>query len=411
MGETIAPFTDVASWLESRLEGYLEILRGWVGQNSYTWHAEGVNKLGEMTTEAFAPLGFTASTRQAATPGMGRHLCLSRPGTGGSAIALVTHLDTVYPAEEEAANDFAWRVEGERIYGPGVLDIKGGTLMILMLLEALREHEPELFAQTSWQVWADACEEVVSLDFCEWVREELVADARAVLVFEGGSGALAAPRVVSGRKGRARFDVTVKGRAAHAGADHLRGANAITEATHVVQALAALTDYERERTVNVGSIHGGGLVNRVPDNVALTAELRAHDPRLFEEGIAAVQALAGPGQVSSADGEATCRAEVTLDRVVPPWPSDASSQHLAQLWHDAGTSLQLDVGCERRGGLSDANLLWQAAPTLDGLGPHGANAHCARRSSDGTENQEYILPSSLVPLAALHVEALRRLLE
>ena len=91
----------VRPWMDARLPGWLAILRRWVGQNSYTWNASGVDRLGEMTAEAFAPFGFAATTQPAVTAGMGRHLLLSRPGTGPAAVSLVTHLDTVYPEEEE----------------------------------------------------------------------------------------------------------------------------------------------------------------------------------------------------------------------------------------------------------------------------------------------------------------------
>ena len=66
---------------------------------------------------------------------------------------------------------------------------------------------------------------------------------------------------------------------------------------------------------------------------------------------------------------------------------------------------------EERGGLSDGNLIWDAVPTLDGLGPWGDNDHCSERSPDGLKDQEYVEPGSFAPKAALTIKALLRLLQ
>ena len=70
----------------------------------------------------------------------GDHLVLTRRGRSAKSIALVSHLDTVFPPEEEARNNFHWLVEGDRIFGPGTHDIKGGSVMMWLVLSALRTH-------------------------------------------------------------------------------------------------------------------------------------------------------------------------------------------------------------------------------------------------------------------------------
>src|SRR5437899_5382573 len=123
---------DIASLkdsLESRMPEALEMLRKMVGMNSFTANREGVNRLGKFTAECFEPLGFTAEFVPSANPEYGEHLVLSRRGRSTKNLAMISHLDTVFPPEEEARNDFRWRREGDRIYGPGIVDIKGGTVM------------------------------------------------------------------------------------------------------------------------------------------------------------------------------------------------------------------------------------------------------------------------------------------
>jgi glutamate carboxypeptidase len=128
----------IEQYLTANLPAYLDLLQSMVAINSFTANPAGVNALGELTARAFANLGFTAETVQSVNPNYGKHLILTRNGRTGRKIGLVSHLDTVFPEAEEQANDFRWRPEsgpaGERIYGPGTVDIKGGTVLIYMVL-------------------------------------------------------------------------------------------------------------------------------------------------------------------------------------------------------------------------------------------------------------------------------------
>src|SRR5438067_18817 len=132
------PTDDLRRHLEQHLPRHLALLEDWVGVNTYTGNAAGVDELGRRTAAAFAPLRFEAQTHPAARPGTGRHLLLTRRGRSDRTVVMVSHLDTVFTREEELANDFSFRAEGDKIYGPGVGDIKGGTVTALMVLDALR---------------------------------------------------------------------------------------------------------------------------------------------------------------------------------------------------------------------------------------------------------------------------------
>ena len=125
-------------YFQENLPDYLDLLQEMVSINSFTANAAGVNALAGLTAERFADLGFKAEQIQSANPSFGKHLVLTRKGRTNLVLGLVSHLDTVFPPEEEAANNFTWRVEGDRIYGPGTNDIKGGTVMIYMVLDAIR---------------------------------------------------------------------------------------------------------------------------------------------------------------------------------------------------------------------------------------------------------------------------------
>ena len=121
------------SYLEEQLPSYLEMLEKMVNINSFTANPEGVNELGKLTADLFANLGFEAEFVPSVNEKYGQHLVLTRNGRSNQALGFVSHLDTVFPAEEEKRNNFHWRLDGERIYGPGTVDIKGGTVMMYMV--------------------------------------------------------------------------------------------------------------------------------------------------------------------------------------------------------------------------------------------------------------------------------------
>ncbi len=407
-----APFDPARAeaYLTERLPGYLGLLRRMVGVNSFTANPAGVNALGELTAEAFAGLGFRAEFIQAADPAYGRHLVLTRPGRGGPTIGMVSHLDTVFPPEEERRNGFAWREEGGRVYGPGTVDIKGGTVLLLMVLAALRELAPAAFEQAGWTVLINAAEERLAPDFGALLLERL-AGARACLVFEAGRMRDGAFSLVVCRKGRAELRVTAEGHGAHAGSEHQRGANAIVQLARAVEEIAALTDYGRRLTVNVGAVRGGTVTNRVPHHAEAELELRAFEEDVFEEAVAAVLALDGRSDVRSGDGQRACRLRAELESRSPPWPRNSDTDALAAIWTEAGRLFGLRAQPEERGGLSDGNWTWAHIPTLDGLGPDGGNAHISEHSPADGKEPEYALVSSFVPRALVNLLGVLRLIE
>jgi glutamate carboxypeptidase len=359
----------------------------------------------------FVDLGFEARFVQSRRHEYGRHLFLTRKGRSPRKIGLISHLDTVYTEEEEAANDFSWRREGNKIYGPGTIDIKGGTLMILMLLEALRTFSPELFEAFTWEVMLDASEEDDARDFGELCLETLGDDAVACLVFELGLVTDEKFLLVVARKGRAIFHIKVEGRAAHAGSAHPLGANAILQLAELVQTIESWTDYEKDLTFCVGTIAGGTVTNRVPHFAESKVEMRAFSREVFDEAKARMLAFNDYSSVSNAVGDFDCKVTVEIERMTGPWPKEASTVRLYEIWERAGATLGLRAVPQERGGLSDANLISHAVAVMDGLGPSGDNAHCSQQSADGSREQEYLDVTSLTPKAILNTLGLMELIQ
>jgi glutamate carboxypeptidase len=283
--------------------------------------------------------------------------------------------------------------------------------MMWLVLQALREQAPAAFEAISWKLFMNSSEETLSQDFGEVCRSRLDRDTLAALVFEA-EGRLGEERLmVVARKGRATWRVTVAGRGAHAGGKHWHGANAILQLAHSVQAIAALTDYSRELTFNVGTVSGGTVLNRVPHEAFAEGEFRAFTPEVYDQAKTALLALGGLGQVHSTVDRYACTVKVDILTESPPWPRNPDTDRLAAVWQESGTELGIPVSVEERGGLSDGNLIWDAVPTLDGLGPWGDNDHCSERSADGSKLPEYVEVSSFLPKAALNTLAILKLLE
>lgn len=402
----------IQNYLQEQLPRYLELHRQMVEINSFSANPAGVNALAGYTARLFADLGFEAEQVPSADERYGRHLFLSKRGMRqeGFTLALVSHLDTVFPPEEEAANAFHWRVDGDRIYGPGTVDIKGGTTLIYMLLDGIKKFFPGIYQTVNFWVCLNATEEVLSDEFARLCLERLPQNTRACLVFEGGTPAEDKYSLVVARKGRATYKVSVEGRSAHAGNNHHLGANALVQLAHTVQKIAAMTDYKRKITFNVGTMKGGVVVNRVPHWAEAEVEMRAFSLEVFEQGVKDMLALNGSSDVSSRDGY-PCKVSVELIERTAPFPRNKATDGLFSIWEQAAVSLGMGVTPEERGGLSDANLLWQAFPTLDGLGPVGANAHCSEHSPDGSKEPEYVLLSSFVPKCLLNMVAILNLIQ
>jgi glutamate carboxypeptidase len=324
-------------------------------------------------------------------------------------IAMISQLDTVFPPEEEARNNFHWQPEGDRIFGPGTQDIKGGTVMMWLVLSALRAEAPKVFEDITWQLLWNSSEEQFSPDFGQVCRSRFDRDTLAALIFEAEGRLGDEHLMVAARKGRASWRVTVAGRGAHAGGKHSHGANAIIQLSHSVQRIASLTDSSRQITFNVGAIAGGTVLNRVPHEATAEGEFRAFSPEAYASARAALLALSGPGEVrSSVDGYA-CQVKIEILTESKPWPRNPATDGLFAFWKQAGDELGLPANLEERGGLSDGNLIWDAVPTLDGLGPLGDNDHCSERSADGSKLPEFVEASSFVPKAMLNTAAIVKL--
>jgi glutamate carboxypeptidase len=301
----------------------------------------------------------------------------------GKGILLLGHMDTVFPLG--TLKNMPFYTKGEKVFGPGVLDMKGGLAIALTAIAALQESDSLPNRPISMLFTAD--EETGSLTSRALI-EKFAAHADLVLVLES---ALSDGSLKTWRKGTGDFRLRVQGRAAHAGSAHAEGRNAIEELAHQVLAIQALTDYEKGTTLNIGKIRGGTASNVVPEFAEAEIDLRIMQTEEYGRVDAALRALqpALQGTSLSLRGE--------LNR--PPMPFDATMQKTFEKAQNIARKEGISLKAGGSGGASDANFVAPLGiPVLDGLGAVGEGLHSSR---------EYIFTKSLPEKARLLASLLK----
>lgn len=357
---------DAARWLSEQGKPMETALAELVGVNSFTENVEGGRKVGAMLEELFA-IDLLETSRVPSESGkFADHLVVQSSWTsqGDAPIALVGHLDTVFPP----GTFEGYRRDGELARGPGVLDMKGGLVVVAWALRALAQAGA-LTKLPGLRVVIVADEEVGSPEG-QRVIKEAIAGARGALVFEAGrKGDL----VITRRKGTGAMTVVAHGKAAHAGNAHKDGANALWAIAKLVDRAQGLTDYARGVTVNVGKVTGGTSKNTVPDRAEALIDLR------FEtraDGEALVEAIRKAADESAAAVPGT-RFELEGGIARLPLERTEASVKLMEDYLACARASGLGAGeAPLIGGGSDASTAAAIGiASIDGLGPRGIGFH------------------------------------
>ena len=273
---------------------------------------------------------------------------------------VIGHYDTVWPVG--TINERPFCVDGNIIRGPGVFDMKGGLVQLVIALKTLRDLN--LQPSLTPVIFVNSDEEIGSRTSTRYIRM-LARRADRAFVLEPALGEEGS--IKTERKGIGRFTITVYGKAAHAGLDPEAGASAILELSHVIQKLFAMNDADKGITINVGTVDGGIQPNVIAANSTAVVDVRVPtiaDGDKIEKEIHSIEPEV-PG--------VRLRIEGSIGR-----PSMELTPRNLALWSQArqiGTQLGLDLSRAKVGGGSDGNTTSQFTATLDGLGPVGHGAH------------------------------------
>ena len=297
-------------------------------------------------------------------------------------ILVLTHADTVWPVGKIAKMPFY--VQGNRLYGPGVLDMKAGLVMVLSALGAL--HSLNVKPQKRITVVVNSAEETGHVASHDLIRK-LARKASLVLCLEP---ALPGGALKLERKGRLVVRLDVRGKSAHGGSPE-KGTSAIEEL------VAQISRFKRlragETTVNIGLMGGGEKANVVAENAWAVLDIRfwksTDRDRVLKILREAVPTLRG------------ARLKVSVESTTPPMEKTKASERLFVRAQEIAQGMGLSLKGGKTGGGSDASIAaGLGIPTLDGLGPDGEGLHA--------EHEHLLLPS-LLERTALLTELLKDL--
>jgi glutamate carboxypeptidase len=353
-----------------------EILRGireWVNIESPSNDGKSVNRQVDAVEKGAAKIGAVIE-RIPGRDGYGDILKVRTPwGGDGPGILVLSHLDTVHP-HGTIDNQNPYRREGDKVFGPGIYDMKSGAYIAYYAYQ----HLVRLGQETPLPItFVYVPEEEVGSPTSQVMIEIEARKSKYALVTEpardGG-------KIVTARRGAMRFQIATRGRPAHSGLCHMDGRSAIKEMARQIVRLEGITDYGRGVTANVGLIKGGTGCNVIPEHCSIELDVRIDNMDQAREIEVMVHAY------TSFDQDVELIIEGGLNR--PPYEKDKGITNLFEHAKSLASEIGFTLEDVKTGGGSDGNFTAAAGvPTLDGLGADGNGAHT---------HEEFIYYSSLV---------------
>jgi len=388
----------VSEYLTNNSKDMLELLIRVADINSGTFNVAGVQEVAEVLKDEFASLG----CEQAIMPvdplqivndkgdieniPLGPVLrCWKRPDAPIQ-ILLVGHMDTVFPKDHKFQKTTL--LEEGKLSGPGVMDMKGGIVVMLYALRAFEQIVKE--HNIGWEVILNPDEEISSRGSAEIIANHAKKHQMG-FVFEPGMGEIG--DLVGKRKGSGKFNLVMHGKAAHAGRNFDKGKNAIYRMGEVLKIINDLNGQREGVTINAGYIHGGGALNVVADCCVCKLDARVphvHDADWVKNNLRQI--------ADQVNKDSEYKLEVSGDFYRSPKEIDSETEKLYSLVQEVAKHQGFDLNIRPSGGVTDGNNLSAIGlPNVDTMGVRGEHMHSDR---------EYMIISSLEERANLFANVL-----
>lgn len=352
------------AYLTDRQESLVRTIQELVEVESPSDNKKAADALCRLLAARFQILGGNPTIHKAAD--FGDHLQVDFPGAPGKPVLLLGHYDTVYPLGTLAS--MPCRIKDDRLYGPGVLDMKSGVALILAAIEALIAWHGSLPRPVTVLLVSD---EEIGSDSSRQTTERLAKKSSTVLVLEPSYGLHGA--VKTARKGVGEYTIKITGVAAHSGLDFEKGQSAIVELAAQIAAISKLVDLKRGLTLNVGVVQGGTRTNVIASDATASLDVR----------IARLKDAAGIDRKlrSLKPVNRKCKLEISGGINRPPMERTPAIAALYKKAVIVARDLGWDLEEAAVGGGSDGNFTaGLGIPTLDGLGGVGDGAHATHES-------------------------------
>ncbi|MBP0115809.1 M20/M25/M40 family metallo-hydrolase [Bradyrhizobium vignae] len=360
----------------------IETLRDMVMIESGSSDVEGLKKMADFTEGRLKALGATTERRKT-TAGAGADMVVATfKGSGSRKLMLIAHMDTVYQRGILASEPY--RVDGNRIYGPGIADDKGGIAVVLHALKILKEAGWTDYATLTVAFNPD--EEVGSIGSGEIIAE-LADQHDVVLSCEPTAASPPAKNdsLLLGASGTATGIMKVRGRAAHAGAAPDRGRNALIELSHQLLQTQDVAKSIPGTQLNWATAKAGTVRNQIPEDAEAGADIRLTIP----DGIARLQAALDEKIKNRLVPDTETTVKIVAGR--PPFVASQRGRALAEMGQAiyAEIDRKLDIA-EMTGGATDAGYANRngKAVVVESFGLAGFGYHA---------RDEFIDTNSIVP--------------
>ena len=344
--------------------GAIELLERIVDVDSGTGDIAGGERVETILSEPLRVAGATVRTAPAEVKGVAPNLIAVLHGNGRARILIIAHVDTVFGPGTVAKRPF--RIEGDRAYGPGVGDEKGGVVGAVTALGILHRLGFKDYATIT--LLLDGSEELGSPGSTRLIKT-LARQNDVEFNMEPGDPPDA---LTVWRKGAGDIVVQVRGRAAHAGMVPQNGRNAAMELIHQIQVLHGKFPQSGDgTTVNLTVIRAGDRTNIIPDSAAATFDVRFRKPGEFDSILSRMKSSLAP--ISVPDTTVSITSEGSA---YPPLIDNAQVQALGQRAQAIYAELGKTIALSGNGGASESAVANSVGtPALDGLGFVGAGFH------------------------------------
>jgi glutamate carboxypeptidase len=346
----------------SRRHEILTLTSALVETESPSGDPEGSAAIVTLLASAASSISSVNSVERISSENFGEHLRIRAfdSGENSRGVMVLGHTDTVHP--RGSIKERPWRTEGDRVYGPGIFDMK---VNCALALEALRACEATGLIPAGGVTILLTCDEETGSPTGRALAEAEAANARACLVIEpparGGA-------VKTARKGTGIFTLDIEGRAAHAGLEPEKGVSAALELAKQTIRLHEMSDPTSGLTVTVNVVSAGTHSNVIPASARAEIDMRF---TLADSGAKTERRILTLAPFDP-------RAKVTVSGGINRPPLERTSQ-VDELYSHArtlATLLDFDLGEASVGGASDGNFVAAlGVPVLDGLGVQGDGAH------------------------------------
>ena len=382
----------IAKFLDDHQAEGVSLLERAVNINSGTMNHAGVRAVGQLFKAEFDALGFTTTWVDGAAFQRAGHLVADHPGRGPR-ILLIGHLDTVFEADSPFQK--FERVDGNMAKGPGIIDMKGGDVVIIQALKALKSAGALASMNIVVVMTGDEEEAGTPRDKAREALVNAAKGAEYAIGFEDGDGNPA--HAVTARRGTESWTLTVKATGGHSSQIFTpdMGNGAIFETAKILNTFREKMAGEPHLTFNPGSIVGGttaefdtkvsagkafGKTNVVAAETVVYGDMRALTLEQFAKTRDAMTAI-----VAAANAKTT-KATITFGGGYPPLAPTPGNEALLALYNKASEDLGLGtvtaVSPDRAGAADVSFIATQVKSVIDAVGLKGHDDHSPLETAD-----------------------------